>query len=64
MKTIIVDIGPDGAVNINAEGFRGSDCTEATRFLETALGLIQQRQHKPEYNARVRTSQKLGRRDR
>ena len=61
MKAIIVDIDSNGAVSINAEGFRGSTCVDATRFLETALGVIQERHKKPEYNARVRTSQRLGR---
>lgn len=64
METITVDITADGALHIDAEGFQGSSCTEATRFLEAALGRIAARHKKPEFNARVRTSQKLGRRDR
>lgn len=49
MRQIKVDIGPDGAVTIDAVGFSGSDCEEATRFLEDALGDVCERRRKPEY---------------
>ena len=49
MRQIKVDIGPDGAVTIDAVGFRGSDCEEATRFLEDALGDVGERRRKPGY---------------
>ncbi len=49
MEQINVDIGPDGAVKIDAVGFSGSDCETATRFLEDALGVVDVRRHKPEY---------------
>ena len=38
MEQIFVDIGPDGAVQIDSVGFSGPDCEQATRFLEEALG--------------------------
>ena len=49
MEQIFVDIGPDGAVQIDAVGFSGPDCEQATRFLEEALGATVQRRKKPEY---------------
>ena len=37
-QEIHVDIAPDGALAIDAVGFTGPDCDQATRFLEEALG--------------------------
>ena len=63
MKQINVDIAPDGGVEIDAVGFSGPDCEQATRFLEEALGRVTQRDRKPEYHQRNarRQSQRLGR---
>lgn len=49
MKHIDVDIGPGGEVEIDAVGFSGPDCEEATKFLEEALGQHTVRKRKPEY---------------
>jgi hypothetical protein len=39
MKKIIrVIVGPRGEVKIETRGFTGSDCREASKFLEQALG--------------------------
>ncbi len=53
MKEIEVVIHPDGSVSVEARGYDGTDCEEATRFLEQALGKVQQRKHKPEYYRRA-----------
>ena len=53
MKRIDIDIGPDGSIAIDAVGFSGPDCEEATRFFEEALGEPASRQHKPEYRQRA-----------
>ena len=61
---INVDIGPDGAVSIDAVGFSGTDCEQATVFLEEQLGEIKARKHKPEYRRRTaarRQTNRLGR---
>ena len=64
-QEIHVDIAPDGAVKIDAVGFSGSDCEQATAFLELALGKVQQKRRKPEYHQRNqhrgRQRQSLGR---
>lgn len=52
METINVDIGPDGAIKIDAVGFSGPDCEQATKFLEDALGTVDQVRRKPEYHQR------------
>jgi len=62
MKRIDIDIGPDGSIAIDAVGFSGPDCEEATRFLEEALGESTSRQEKPEHRRRatVQRRQALG----
>jgi len=52
MKQIIVDIETNGAVTIDAVGFTGTECQDATKFLEQALGTKTQMQRKPEYHQR------------
>ena len=42
-------ISPEGKVNIEVKGVQGSSCTDLTRFLEEALGDVDQRDYKPEY---------------
>ena len=49
LQEIHVDIALDGAVKIDAIGFSGSDCEQATAFLEEALGQVTQKRRKPEY---------------
>jgi hypothetical protein len=38
MKTIYILITPDGQSRIETKGFTGSDCRQASEFLEQALG--------------------------
>ena len=37
-KIIRVIVGPKGETRIEAKGFSGAECREASRFLEQALG--------------------------
>ncbi len=53
MKQIEVDIATDGSITIDAVGFSGPDCGQATRFLEEALGKTVSSRHKPEYRRRA-----------
>ena len=61
-KSIEVTIQPTGEISIDAVGFKGADCEKATKFLEDALGLVQEKRKKPEYHQRrdSRQQQKLG----
>ena len=61
-KTIEVIIGPSGELQIDAVGFKGPDCEQATKFLEQALGVVGQKRKKPEYHqqARKTNQQRLG----
>ena len=60
--TIEVIVSPNGEIQIDALGFTGTDCEQATRYLEQALGVIDNRVKKPDYHIRntSRTQQRLG----
>jgi hypothetical protein len=62
-QTIRLDIDPDGFLKIDAIGFSGTDCEQATAFLEEALGDVQGKQKKPEFYRQQRrlNGQQLGR---
>jgi hypothetical protein len=61
-RTVEIIIGTTGEIQIDAVGFKGPDCEQATKFLEEALGVVGQKIKKPEYYQRsTRTNQqKLG----
>ena len=60
--TIEVIVSPKGDISIDAVGFKGADCERATRYLEEALGVIDNLVKKTEYHAlnTSRTQQRLG----
>ena len=60
--TIEIIVSPKGDISINAFGFKGPDCERATRALEEALGVVQQRNKKPEYLTKANSiaQQKIG----
>lgn len=62
MKTIEILIDSQGGLAIEAVGFQGADCEQATRFLEQALGVNTRSVKKPEYHQapRVGNQQKVG----
>jgi len=61
-KTIGVIIGPTGEIKIDAVGFKGADCEQATQFLEAALGVVGKKVKKPEYqqSTRAQAKQRIG----
>ena len=44
MKTLELIVSPDGSSRVETKGFAGSDCQQASRFLEQALGQKQSEQ--------------------
>ena len=61
-RAIEVIVSPAGEIKIDAVGFKGPDCEQATKFLELALGVVNSRTKKPEYH-QTRTAkpqQKVG----
>jgi hypothetical protein len=61
-RTIEIIIAPNGELQIDAVGFNGADCEQATKFLEEALGVVAQKRKKPEYHqqAKKMNQQRLG----
>ncbi|TWT56542.1 DUF2997 domain-containing protein [Allorhodopirellula solitaria] len=53
MKTIEVIVGPDGESRLETNGYGGSDCRQASEFLEQALGSRQSERLKPEFYAQA-----------
>ena len=56
-RSIEVTVDPSGEITIDAVGFKGADCEQATKYLEEALGIVGTRQKKPEYHQRRNTTQ-------
>ena len=56
-KSIEIVVSPAGDIQIDAVGFKGADCEKATKFLEEALGVVGQKQKKPEYHQHNITQQ-------
>ena len=61
-RCIEVLVASDGTITIDAVGFKGADCDQATKFLEEALGLASEKRRKPEYHQTTRRQhqQRLG----
>jgi hypothetical protein len=57
MRTIEIIVQPDGQTKIETKGFVGSECQEATKFLEKVLGQRTSEQLTAEFYANV-TEQK------
>src|SRR5262249_16711073 len=49
MKTIEIIVDAKGQSRVETKGFAGSECREASRFLEQALGVLAGEMLKPEY---------------
>ncbi|MGZ4961689.1 MAG: DUF2997 domain-containing protein [Limisphaerales bacterium] len=62
-RTIEVLVSPLGDVSIDAVGFKGADCEQATDYLERALGVVANRVKKPEYQQlnHSKAQQRVGR---
>jgi hypothetical protein len=50
---LIIDIGRDGELSIDANGFKDAGCLKETQSLEEALGAVSSRSKKPEANRKV-----------
>lgn len=63
MKTIEITVAPNGQTSVATKGFAGSECRDASRFIEEALGQRLNEQLTPEFHqasarqeSQVRTS--------
>lgn len=60
-KSIVMEIAPDGTVKIEAVGYKGCGCAEATKALEEAMGKATQRTKKtPDWYVQEVSAQKAG----
>lgn len=60
MKRIIISIDDKtGETKVEADGFKGRGCQEATKFIETALGTAKNRTKKPVFYAQEGQGQHL-----
>ncbi len=48
MKSIIITIATDGSASVDAQGYTGSECKDATKAIERALGVTSHDTDKPE----------------
>ena len=55
-RTLEIIVAPTGDISIEAVGFKGADCEQATRFLEEALGQINRRERKREFHQPAKRS--------
>lgn len=49
MKTITLTFNEDGTVEKEVQGFKGSTCKGATKFIEQAIGTVTEEKLSPEY---------------
>ena len=49
MKTIEITVFPNGQSRVETKGFIGSECRDASRFLEQAMGQSTHQIMKPEF---------------
>jgi hypothetical protein len=49
MKTIDITVDKDGNTTVEANGFSGKDCSDATKIIEQAIGTIKEDRKKAEY---------------
>jgi hypothetical protein len=61
-EKMIIEIGEDGEISVDLQGFRGKGCAAVMDIIEEALGPAK-RKNKPEYSAkpmaRARSSSRL-----
>lgn len=59
-KELVIDISAEGEVTIEANGYTGKACTDATRALELALGKGHTQAMKPEAFVKVAAKATVG----
>ena len=63
-KYVLLHVSPEGETHVEAEGFKGKSCKDATKFLTDILGDVKDTKKKTEWYMRntdnLRVSRKLG----
>ena len=60
MKTITIDIEPDGSIEVKGGGFTGKECTKHIDKITAKLGTVTKSCKLPEYFQQATTQQKVG----
>jgi len=58
-QTIEIIVAPDGTSRVETKGFTGSECREASQFIEQALGKQSNELLKPEFHQISSTQQQV-----
>ena len=58
-KTIEITVSPQGAVSVKTQGFSGSSCRDASRFMEQALGATSRETLTPEFHAGTQIGEQI-----
>jgi len=58
MPSIIIDITPEGGTTIDAQGYTGSSCSDATKAIEKALGKTTKSTKKADYTKTAAKAQR------
>ena len=59
MRVIEVIVSPTGETTVQTKGFAGSDCLQASKFLEEALGTVTVEQRTAEFYQTTPTGQHI-----
>jgi len=59
MKKIHIEIDGNGGVKIEAKGFSGRECLDATQQIEMAIGTVEDRKKKKEFFQKSSASNNL-----
>lgn len=59
MKRIEIIVAPNGQTRVETKGFVGSECRDASRFLEKALGQQTDELLKPEFHQMASNEQQI-----
>ena len=57
-QTIVIRVDPTGDTTVQTKGFTGSECRQASRFLERTLGRIEVERLTPEFHL-IQASEQL-----
>jgi hypothetical protein len=58
-KTIEITVDPQGGVSVKTNGFTGSSCKDASRFIEQALGQSSRETLLPEFYNQASAGEQL-----
>jgi len=57
-KELIIEIAPDGSLQIKTEGFKGTECEEELKPIEKALGEVTERVRTNEFYQQSNTQKR------